>query len=147
MDAELNLEKATKLVRESNAIKLQQTILCPDDTADVGAVNRRPHRRQGQFKQPHKQSPTQPSATCTRCGQASHSRIQCLARDQYCHKCNKKGFQKFCRSSKAVLKGVREIREDSDDDFMGAVHADSEAIDAAQPLVDISESQQVTYYL
>ena len=28
-------------------------------------------------------------------------------------------------------KGVREIREDSDDDFLGAVHTDSEAIDAA----------------
>ena len=27
-------------------------------------------------------------------------------------------------------KGVREVQEDSEDDFMGAVHADSEAIDA-----------------
>ena len=57
MDAELNLEKATKLVKESEAIKLQQTTLHPDNTIDVGAVNRRPYRRQGQFKQPHKQNP------------------------------------------------------------------------------------------
>ena len=35
IDAELNLEKATKLVRESEAIKLQQTTLLPDDTTDA----------------------------------------------------------------------------------------------------------------
>ena len=48
MDAELYLEKASKLVRESKAIKLQQTTLCPDDTTEVGAVNHRLYNHQGQ---------------------------------------------------------------------------------------------------
>ena len=131
MDPELNLEKATKLVRESEAIKLQQTTLHPDDTTDIGAVNRNPSRHHGQQKR-QLRTPTQPSVTCTRCGQTPHSRTQCPARDQICHKCKKKGhFQKLCRSKAVLPKGVREVQEDSEDDFMGAVHADSEAIDAA----------------
>jgi len=134
MDAELSLEKATKLVRESETIKLQQTTVRPDNTTDVGTVSRKPFKRHGQqnkqLQKPLRAPPTQPSATCFRCGQASHSRMQCPARDQVCHRCKKKGhFQKLCKS-KAVPKGVREVQEDSEDDFMGAVHADSEAIDA-----------------
>ena len=59
--------------------------------------------------------------------------MQCPARDQICHKCKKKEhFQKLCRSSKAVPKGVRGIKEDPDDYFMGAVHADSKAIGAVK---------------
>ena len=91
MDPELNLEEATKLVRESKAIKLQQTTLRPDDATDIGAVNRKPASRcHGQQKRQIR-TPMQPSVTCTRCGQAPHSRMQCLARDQICHKCKKKG--------------------------------------------------------
>ena len=139
MDPELTLDKATKLVRESEAIKLQQTTVRPDDTTDIGAVNRRSSWRHGQKSKqslkPRQTPNTQPSATCTRCGQTAHSRMQCPARDQICHKCKKKGhFQKLCRS-KAVPRSIREIQEDSDDDFMGAIHvdtADSEAINAVQ---------------
>ena len=84
MDAELSLDKATKLVRESEAIKLQQTTLRLDDTMDVGAVNRKPFQRHGQQNKqslkPRQTPPTQPSVT--RCGQAPHSRMQCPARDQ-----------------------------------------------------------------
>jgi len=83
MDAELSLEKGTKLVKESEAIKLQKTTIRPDDTTDVGAVNRKPSRRHGQ-KNKHPQKPlhtpsTQPSVTCSRCGQAAHNRMQCPA--------------------------------------------------------------------
>lgn len=47
--------------------------------------------------------------------------MQCLAWDQVCHKCKKKGhFQRLCRS-KPVSKGIREVQEDSHDDFMGAM--------------------------
>ena len=134
MDPDLTLEKATKLVRESEAIKQQQTAIRPDDTPNVGAVNRRSPWRHGQKTQkPRQTPPTRPSVICTRCGQAPHSRMQCLARDQICNKCKKKGhFQKVCKS-KAVPRGIGEIQEDSDEDFMGAVHVDttdSKAIDA-----------------
>ena len=129
---ELNLEKATKLVKESEAIKLQQTTLCPDDATNIGAVTRKPSRRHGQQKR-QLHTPTQPS--CTRCGQAPHNRMQRPVRDQMCHKCKKKGhFQKFCRSKAVLLKEVREVQEDSEDDFMGAVHVVSEAIDAIHNL-------------
>ena len=137
MDPDLNLEKATKLIRESEAIKLQQTTLRPDETTEVDAINRRPswcHGQKGRQQQKPRQAPqTQPSAICTRCGQAPHSRMQCPARDQVCHKCKKKGhFRRLCRS-KPVSKGIREVQENSDDNFMGAVHMDTtdcEAIDA-----------------
>jgi len=137
--------KATKLVRESETIKLQQTTVHPHDTTDVGTVSRKPFRHHGQQnkqkQKPLQTSPTQPSAIYSRCGQATHSRMQCPARDQIC---KKKGyFQKLCRST-AVPKVVSEVQEDSEDDFMGVVHADSEAIDA---LGDLSESQQASYYL
>ena len=42
MDPELNLEKAIKLLRESEAIKLQQTTLHPDETTNIGSVNCKP---------------------------------------------------------------------------------------------------------
>jgi len=86
MDAELSLEKATELVKENKAIKLQQTTIHSDNTADVGAVNRKPSRRHVQKnKHPQKSLRThssQSSVTCSRCGQAAHSRMQCPARDQ-----------------------------------------------------------------
>ena len=37
---ELTLDKATKLVQESKAIKLQQTTIQPDDTTDVGRCSK-----------------------------------------------------------------------------------------------------------
>ena len=87
MDAELTLEKATQLVRESKTIKLQQATLRPDDTTDIGAVTRKPFRRHGpQHKQLQRPPPTQPSVTCTRCGQTPHSKMQCPARNQVCHR-------------------------------------------------------------
>ena len=129
MDPDLTLEKATKLVRESEAIKLQQTAIRPEDTTNLGAVNSWHH---GQKTTKSRQTPpTQPSVTCARCSKAPHSRMQCPARDQICHKCKKKGHFQNCAEVKAVPRGIREIQEDSDEDFMGAVHVDttdSEAI-------------------
>ena len=57
MDAELTLEKAAQLVRESETIKLQQATLCPDDTTDIGAVTRKPSWHHGQ-QHKHLQRPT-----------------------------------------------------------------------------------------
>ena len=57
MDPDLTLEKATKLIRESEAIKLQQTAIRPEK-------NRRSSWRHGQeTTKPRQTPPTQPSVT------------------------------------------------------------------------------------
>lgn len=103
MDAELTQEKATQLIRKSEAVKLQQTVIRSDDATEVAAVNRRfswcHAQKSKQLLKPQQTPHTQPSATCIRCGQAPHGKMQCPAGDQICHKCKKKGhFQKLCRS-------------------------------------------------
>ena len=56
IDAELTLEKATQLVRESETIKLQQATLRPG-TMDIGAVIRKLSQHHGQQNKQLQRSP------------------------------------------------------------------------------------------
>ena len=63
--------------------------------------------------------------TCSRCGRSpEHSRQQCLAREEQCHKCGKRGhFQIMCRSK--VSRNVSVVESADQDAFIGVVQ-DSE---------------------
>ena len=126
MEADLTLEKATKMVRESEAIKKQQKTIRekPEDAAELDAIRKGRgkswHHKSRQNQRPQQIPPTKPSV-CTRCGQSAHGRLQCPAKDQICHRCNKVGhFKKMCRT-KGI---VREVKTDQEE-FLGAIHVDT----------------------
>ena len=105
MEADLTLEKATKMVRESEAIKKQQKTIREklEDAAELDAIRKGRgkswHHKSRQNQRPQQIPPTKPSV-CTRCGQSAHGRLQCPAKDQICHRCNKLVISKRCADQK-----------------------------------------------
>ena len=123
MDADLDLDKAIKMARQSESIKQQQTLLRSGfrEEQAVEAVEKQPQDLP-KWKS-KKAAPTrpQPSASkptmCSRCGRSpTHSRQQCPAKEETCHKCGKRGhFQAMCRSR------ISEIGATDEEAFMGVV--------------------------
>ena len=102
MAADLNLEKAVTIARQSEAVQQQQGVV----RGEPGAVNSIDFRKKGKKVQNRHLSqaqtpPTRPpqKQTCTRCGKSpEHSRQKCPAINETCHKCNKKGhYQSMCK--------------------------------------------------
>ena len=95
LDPDLNLDKAVKEARESESVKQQQTLLRNDFQEEqvIDALEKQFHRSFGNFKRkPEKDTPQTPPETCSRCGRSpEHSRQQCPAREEQCHKCGKRG--------------------------------------------------------
>ena len=122
LDAELTLQKAVNLARQSEEVKSQQsTIRNPSaNGANVDAVRKKNPRKStaGNRKKPAQtQSQTvtssastskkySPSSKCSWCGrQPNHNRDKCPAKDVVCHSCEKVGhFAKVCRSSQSANK-------------------------------------------
>lgn len=111
LDAELTLEKAVTKVRQTEAIKLQQSVVRGEGAAKqdihVGSVNTgKPDQHTRQYKGPPSTQTKNysPSTTCSRCGSTpGHDRRQCPAKDAVCHRCGKRGhFQRVCRSQAKV---------------------------------------------
>ena len=122
--SDLNLNKAVNVVRQSEAVKLQQATLRgshkEDSTIDAikgGLCRAQPKQKpwngkwSGSFKPQNAQGgPSKPlgiparTEVCSRCGRSPpHGRIQCPAREAVCHKCSKKGhFKSVCRSKSTV---------------------------------------------
>ena len=123
MDPELTLEKATKMVRESEAIKQQQKTLRSEEGVELNLVKGRSkswHQKSKQNRRLPQTAPVKPPV-CNRCGQPAHGRMQCPAKDQTCHKCNRTGhFKKMCKT-KTVIREVQTEQED----FLGAIHVDT----------------------
>ena len=96
LDADLTLEKAVTQVRQAEAVKQQQSLVCgasvnhkqPD--THVGAVWK---RRPTKPKQQRSDKSKQPlNTTCGWCGKTPpHEKQQCLAKDAVRHKCSKHG--------------------------------------------------------
>ena len=133
LDADLTLEKAITQVRQSEAIKLQQSVLRgegavkPDTT--VGSVNKgKPPQHPKQVYQSGG-PPTTPTV-CSWCGfTPKHGRAQCPARNAECRKCKKRGhFQKVCRAQAQSQSqaGVGVVEESADVPFLGAVSRDGD---------------------
>ena len=94
MVADLNLEKAVTIARQSEAIQQQQGVV----SGEPGAVDIVDFRKKGKKVQnrhlSHAQTPPTRSPqkqTCTRCDKSpAHSRQKCLAINETCHKYNKR---------------------------------------------------------
>lgn len=122
LDSALTLEKAISIVRQSEQVRLQQSVLrgtaepTENSSADVNHVNSSQHDNKSSRKIFVKTSPsihssftqqstrrTSDSQKCNYCGKNRHSRDQCPARDLKCHACSKIGhFRSVCRSSKHI---------------------------------------------
>ena len=116
-DADLTLDKAVRMAREDETIRKQQALLRNDfkedkpeqgkDKSDLDYLRKKPFKHKG--KPPNATPPGQYQQNpkkCTRCGRSpAHCREQCPAREETCHRCNKKGhFKSMCR-----IKGVKAI--------------------------------------
>lgn len=113
LDADLTLEKATKSIRQREAVHEQQSTL--QGGAEPSSIAVTQQKRRGN-KQPNRgrrtttarrtqQSTTTPkqAAQCGRCGREAHPRDKCPAKDAECHRCNKKGhYGAMCRSKRTA---------------------------------------------
>ena len=128
MDPDLSLQKAISTARQSEAVKMQQSVVRGDSRTNVDAIRAKQHYvkpkpqpKKGQPKAPNPHTRVElPQKTCIRCGRAPfHSRDFCPARNAKCHKCKKTGhFQLQCR-----MKSVRTVLADQDDEvYIAAVH-------------------------
>jgi len=126
MDADLALEKETTLVHESEAIKKQQRTIRHTESAELNAVrgvNKTGTTKIHIIKVHHKHLlPSHHSVP----GVASlhiATRNQCPAKDQTCHRCNKKGhFNKMC---KTTGNAIRKVETEPKDDSLGTIHIDT----------------------
>jgi len=125
MDTDLTLAKATKMVCENEATKKQQRTIRHEESAELNAVRGRKqnwHHKNTYNQRPPQTPPTIPPL-CTRCGQSAYTRNQCPAKDQTCHRCNKKGhFKKMCKTTRAA---ITEVKVEPEDDFLGTIHVDA----------------------
>ena len=107
MVADLNLEKAIAIARQSEAVRQQQGVVRGKDGI-VDSMEARETGKKVQNKQ-FSRVQTPPSKppqkqTCSRCGRfPAHSRQKCPANNETCHKCGKKGhYQSMCRTGKVA---------------------------------------------
>ena len=144
LESSLTLAKAVKQARNSEAVRSQQATVRSSatsttgnqaPTSDVAAVRSRNGKHQaktstGASAKPSTQRSQSSKASgggarkCQWCGKGPHARDQCPARTLNCRGCGKPGhFAAVCRStSKGQRSTVRAIHDDSEPDFLGAVH-------------------------
>lgn len=117
MDSTLTLNKAVAVVRRSEMVNQQQSLMrgggMKPDTP-VGRVQQRPSRGSGTYISKKGNSAFQSRQStgekCGRCGKPSHPVQKCPARNAVCHKCAKRGhFRSMCRSTAKVA----EVHEDT----------------------------------
>ena len=158
LNAELTLEKAVTMDRQSETVHKQQSIVrgTAQDSSPLehesleasqlnskrankkrAEKNKSPAAAKGVRKQHSKDD------KCSRCGKTPwHNRQQCPAKDSECHKCHKVGHY----SAQCYSKNMSEITEDQtepdENSFLGAIHSNS----SKQWLCKISLNQkQVTF--
>ena len=125
LDSALDLDKAKKLVRQTEAVQEQTKKLTgasPGDSRENpvqvdGMSGRGSHAPSKNFRRrPHQQSKQPKQSQCTRCGKKpGHPRAECPANDATCHRCSKRGhFSSQCRTKQKNVLQVR-LGADSDD--------------------------------
>ena len=134
--ADLTLEKAKTMIRQREAIHEQRDMLQQNGmtkhTTTLDQIKSKYGRHTGRRATPrtggtapHKS--VRPAAQkCKRCGNKSHPRDQCPAKDAECYKCKKKGhFSSQCLTTtvKAVISSAEVTSPDEDLDlaFLSAV--------------------------
>ena len=129
LDPDLTLKKAQDIVRETDAVKRQQSELRSKSDLrnnDIDSIRSAKYKRREQNNKSTGKSSLkdfQNKQSCFRCGKnPSHSKERCPARNSTCNKCSKVGhWAKMCRS-----KVVAEIFEENRDgnanyEFLGEV--------------------------
>ncbi|XP_026020736.1 uncharacterized protein K02A2.6-like [Astatotilapia calliptera] len=129
LEADLTLDKAIQLARQSEQVKQQSADRVESTVNEVKQRHYNSMRRS--YYQPHQvreQQHGESKPKCQRCNRVHDKRENCPARNKRCRKCNKLGhFEVVCKTK--MLKEVRaEAVEDSDEDsffigelFLGAV--------------------------
>jgi len=123
LDPTLDLDKAKKLIRQTEAVQEQTKKLAgasPGDSRENPVVvdamsGRGSHAPSKNFRRRHQQHSHQQSrqpkqsSQCTRCGKKpSHPRAECPANDATCHRCSKRGhFSSQCRTKQKNILQVR----------------------------------------
>ena len=103
MESDLTLEKAKKLIRQSEAVQQQQGILKSSNETLESVTKRKANGKFGKaqkrvvplpqpaIRRPIPRQPVPDGKACRRCGKSSHPRQSCPARDATCFRCNRKG--------------------------------------------------------
>ena len=118
MEEGLTLDKAKRLIRQSESVKeqgaIQKDVKTEDTSMDSIHSRQQGHQRRKKFsqsRQPERQSQDQRRQQCRRCGRGSHPFQSCPARNATCSKCHRKGhFTSRCLS-KTVAKMSRQMGE------------------------------------
>ncbi|KAK0136800.1 hypothetical protein N1851_027011 [Merluccius polli] len=153
LDADLTLDKAIRMARQSEEVKRQQFSLRGDtrsEASDAKSVDRvfksnfKSAKNKPQYADSQKQKPhsTQYSkdkgaqSQCQNCGNSPfHQKSDCPANDVKCHACGRRGhYKRVCKS-----KYVHEVEEDEDEEeiFLGSVTTEG---DPWMVNIDIHES-------
>ena len=126
LDAQLTLEKAISLARQSETVKKQQPILHGEQPEKIDRVydSKGTTKKLFKPKQKGKQSDSKQQASvktnqqCMRCLGPNHPKKQCPARDSKCHSCSKIGhWSKACKGS--TVAKVRKV--ETSDYFLGEI--------------------------
>ncbi|MCY3930012.1 MAG: RNase H-like domain-containing protein, partial [Acidobacteria bacterium] len=142
LEADLTLEKAITMARQSESVRKQQPVIRGDRSeiameSPVNVVNKQASFRSGVKSSKGKRNQIEISQHkfCTRCGKSPiHDYKDCPAKDAICHKCSRRGhFKRCCRSTANVREIRQESSEDSSDDttetFIGVVEGRQESPD------------------
>ena len=138
LDAELTLDKAVRMARQSEEVKKQQISLRGDNSAQipdsksvdrirvgknsVPAVSKPQQACQPHRSQIRKSKPAQ--SQCHKCGSSpSHSKQDCPANKAKCHACGRKGhYSRVCRAPTSV----NVVEEETDAIFLGSITIDGD---------------------
>ena len=130
MDPELTLEKAKKLIRQSEAVHEHQVILQQTGNAEKSATveqirhkaSRRPNYPQARNVQ------NQQHSKCKRCGNKPHALNKCPARDSICHKCKRKGhYSSQCFSKTVNDVTTEQLEETLDVTYLSAIVSEKDS--------------------
>ena len=110
-EPELTLERAKTLVRQREAVRVQQQTLKGEKMETpslVDAMSHKPNRKPSHHKS-QRQLTSEPPKKCIRCDRNPHPRDACPAKDVTCRKCQKKGhFAAVC-----LTKAVHNVEQDN----------------------------------
>ena len=104
LEPDLDLDKPKRLIRQREAVKLQQEFLQkPPRKEDISLdAVRQPTPRRKLPAIPVMPKP--PSSGCQRCGRGAHPQQLCPAKDAICRRCNRRGhYSSQCMSSTVAL--------------------------------------------
>ena len=117
LESDLTLDKAKKLIRQREAVRVQQEIMhksLTKDSTSLDAVRQSTTVRRKLPATPQAPpKPRPPLGICRRCGSGTHPRHLCPAMEATCFKCNGRGhYSSQCLSTTVVTISVALQEED-----------------------------------